>query len=216
MFRRREKRTFSGWMSFLFWPRGGWGRALRYIRHRVHRLPDSPEKIARGIFAGVFAAFTPFYGLHFIVAAMLAKLMRGNVFASLFATFVGNPATYLPIGFVAMKTGHLILGTQFDEHSHRSLGGKFLAAGEDLARNLHALFTDAEANWDNLARFFDEVFFPYLVGGILPGVVAGFVAYYLSVPIIRAYQNRRRGKLLAKVEEKRRKAAAKRREDALS
>jgi uncharacterized protein (DUF2062 family) len=43
------------------------------------------------------------------------------------------------------------------------------------------------------------VFFPWIVGGILPGIICGLICYYLSVPIIRAYQNRRKGVLKAKL-----------------
>ena len=84
-------------MLEFFWPRGGWGRAARYVQHRLHRLPDTPETIARGIFAGVFTTFTPLYGLHFIVAATLAWLVRGNIIAALLGTFFGNPLTLLMV-----------------------------------------------------------------------------------------------------------------------
>ena len=48
-------------------------------------------------------------------------------------------------------------------------------------------------DWSSLATFYDEVFFPYLVGGIIPGVFVATFAYFLTVPIIHAYQKRRRG-----------------------
>ena len=48
--------------------------------------------------------------------------------------------------------------------------------------------------------FYDEVFFPYMIGGILPGIVAATVMYYVSLPVIAAYQNRRRKRLRAKLE----------------
>ena len=28
------------------WPRGGWARAYYYVKHRLKRLPDTPERIA--------------------------------------------------------------------------------------------------------------------------------------------------------------------------
>ena len=208
MFKRRDKLTTWQSVTRALWPRGGWARALQYLKHRVHRLPDTPEKIARGIFAGVFTVFTPFFGLHFFVAAFLARAMRGNIVAALVATFVGNPLTYVPIAIVSLKMGHMMLGTRFDPNSHRSIGGKFVAAADDLWENLQALFTDADANWYALGVFWREVFLPYLVGGIIPGVVAALIGYYLSVPVIRAYQKRRRGKLKAKLEELRQRAAA--------
>jgi uncharacterized protein (DUF2062 family) len=201
VFKRRDKRPFWRIVLEFFWPRGGWARAAYYVRHRLHRLPDSPEKIARGIFAGVFTTFTPFYGLHFLTAAIIAFVMRGNILASLLATFFGNPLTYVPIGVVSMRMGHFLLGETgaSEDHIARSLGGKFMDAGEALKNNFFAMFNDNTADWHSLTIFYDEVFFPYLVGGIIPGIIAAAVCYYLSVPLIRAYQKRRSGAIKAKL-----------------
>ncbi|WP_425092765.1 DUF2062 domain-containing protein [Tropicimonas sp. S265A] len=209
VFKRRDKRPIWKIALESLWPRGGWGRAAYYIKHRVQRLPDAPHRIARGIFAGVFTAFTPFYGLHFVIAALIARAMGGNMFAALFGTFIGNPLTYIPIGVICLKVGHYILGTEFDENVDQSLVGKFNDAMADLWYNFHALFTDATADWSNLSRFNNEVFFPYLVGGILPGLVAATICYYLSLPVLQAYQKRRRGRLKKKLEALRAQADAK-------
>ncbi|SLN29318.1 DUF2062 domain-containing protein [Pseudooctadecabacter jejudonensis] len=199
VFRRRDRRPLWRATLELLWPRGGWGRAAQYVKHRVRRLPDTPEKIARGIWAGVFASFTPFYGLHFFIAAGTAKLMRGNILASLMATFFGNPLTYLPIAWSALATGHWLLGTRLDrdliEGGQRGvcgIGCQFGNAFEDLWHNFMAIFTHEKMDWRGLSQFYDEVFYPYMVGGIIPGIVTASVCYYLSVPVIRAYQNRRR------------------------
>ncbi|WP_095587358.1 DUF2062 domain-containing protein [Actibacterium ureilyticum] len=209
VFKRRDKRSVGQILLDLIYPRGGWARAIRYVRHRIHRLPDSPEKIARGIFAGVFTTFSPFYGLHFFVAALIARIMNGNMLAALLATFFGNPLTYIPIGVISLKVGHFLLGTDFDESVDKSLVDKFLGAARDLFDNVWALFTHADANWSKLELFYHDVFFPYMVGGVLPGIIAGTIAYYLSVPVIAAYQKRRRGKLKKKLDKLRAKAAAK-------
>ena len=208
VFRRRDRRSPLRAVLEFLWPRGGYGRAFEYVKHRLRRLPDTPEKISRGAAAGAFVAFTPFYGLHFIVAAIIAKLMRGNILAGLMATFFGNPLTYVPIGVVSLQTGHWLLGTEF-EAADRSFGGKFADAGRDLYENLLTLFNDQEPDWHRLSVFYDEVFFPYVVGGLLPGVIAASVCYYLSVPLIRAYQHRRKGAIKAKFEAIKKKAAAK-------
>ena len=52
------------------------------------------------------------------------------------------------------------------------------------------------------------MFLPYLVGGIVPGLIAGLACYYLSLPVIAAYQKRRRGALAAKWEALKQKRAA--------
>ncbi|MGR3562847.1 MAG: DUF2062 domain-containing protein [Heliomarina sp.] len=208
VFRRRDRRSVLRATSDFLYPRGGWTRAALYVKHRVRRLPDTPERIARGIGAGVFTTFTPFYGMHFIVAAIVAKLCRGNILAALMGTFFGNPLTYVPIGLISLKMGHFILGTNFDDRAHRSFGGKFVDAADDLKDNFFALFTERTADWHGLSVFYHEVFFPYLIGGLLPGIVAGLVAAYLSLPLIRAYKKRRKGAIKAKFEAIKKKAAA--------
>jgi uncharacterized protein (DUF2062 family) len=184
-----------------FWPKSGWKRAFHYVQLRVRRLPDPPHRIARGIFAGVLVTFSPFFGLHFFLAAGLAWVMRGNVVASLLATFVGNPLTFVPIGAASLQTGYFLLDLRSNPElkEHGTLGAKFVDAGRDLKDNIWAIFTDARADWTRLEIFYDEVFFPYMVGGIIPGLVAAIAAYYVSLPLIQAYQNRRKGLLKDKI-----------------
>ena len=209
IFKRRDPKPTLRALAEFLWPRGGWTRAFHYVKHRMKRLPDSPERISRGIWAGVFTAFTPFYGLHFVIAALLAKMMKGNVLAALMGTFFGNPLTYVPIGVAALQTGHFVLGTRSYEGDHRSFGGKFADAGADLWRNLCAMFTDVDMDWSGIAVFVDQVFYPYMIGGILPGIICASVSYYVMVPLLRAYQKRRKGLIKAKFEALKQKAAHK-------
>ncbi len=201
VFKRRDRRSAVQVASDFVYPRGGWTRAFHYVKHRVRRLPDTPDRIARGIGAGVFAAFTPFYGLHFLVAAIGARLIKGNILAALSGTFFGNPLTYVPIGVICLQTGHFLLGTEYEEGDTQGLMGKFASAIGDLKNNFLALFTDRVADWHGLSQFYDDVFYPYMIGGIIPGVVAGVICYYLSLPLILTYQQRRRAKIKAKFEE---------------
>jgi uncharacterized protein (DUF2062 family) len=73
VFKRRDQRGWIQVIAQFLWPRGGWARAFQYVQHRLRRLPGTPEQIARGIFAGAVTVFTPFFGLHFVVAALLAR-----------------------------------------------------------------------------------------------------------------------------------------------
>ena len=198
MFKRRDRRPAWKVVTRAVYPQGGWRRAFSYVKHRVRRLPDTPEKIGRGIWAGVFTTFTPFYGLHFIVAALIARLMRGNILASLMATFFGNPLTYLPIAAVSLKTGHWLLGTR-PKAPTASLGEKFADAGADLWHNVLAIFTPARMDWHGLSIFYWDIFYPYMIGGIIPGIITATIAYYLSVPVLQAYQKRRRNILRNKL-----------------
>ena len=177
-----------GWV----WPRGGWGRALQYLRHRLGRLPDQPHRIARGIAAGVFMSFSPVFGLHMIGAAALGWAMRANVIAALLATFFGNPVSYPFIAVGSLRLGHAMLGSRFDAGIRQGFWRSFGDAAHDLRHNFVAVFTDAPTHWASLTVFFDQIFLPYLVGGTVLGVIAGLVAYFLTLPVIAAYQHRRR------------------------
>ena len=200
VFKRRDRRPIWQILLDFLYPRGGWLRAFEYVKHRVRRLPDTPEKIARGIWAGVFTTFTPFFGLHFVFAFIIARLMRGNVLAALMATFFGNPLTYVPIAATSLWFGHFLLGMRPQRSLHTAtMGEQISGAWADLWHNFLAIFTPERMEWGGLKIFYDEFFFPFMIGGIIPGIIAGTICYYISVPLIRAYQKRRRKQLQNKL-----------------
>ena len=189
MFKRRNKLSWPAAAAEFLWPRGGWARAARYVSHRLRRLPDPAHKIARGIGAGVFVSFTPFFGLHFLVSAAIAWAIGGNVLAALLATFFGNPITFPIIATVSVELGSWILGQP--PVPLPQIVASFSYASLELWSNLGALVTEREEEWTRLSTFFELVFWPYLVGGLGPGLATATVAYWVSHPLITAYQNAR-------------------------
>ncbi|MGP3699238.1 DUF2062 domain-containing protein [Rhodobacter sp. NSM] len=207
VFKRRNPRTWWQLAQEAVWPRGGWTRAAQYVKHRLTRLPDEPHRIARGIFAGVFISFTPFFGFHLLGGALLGWILRGNILAALLATFVGNPVTMPLIAFVSVEFGHWMLGIDAPL-TIVNIFKAFSDAGNELWANFLAIFTDEPTRWSNLDRFFDTIYLPYLVGGILPGLAAGLSFYYLTIPVIAAYQKIRALRLETRRARKRRRKAA--------
>lgn len=191
VFRRRTKRNFWQVLLAIFYPKGGWRRAASYVGHRLSRLPDTPERIAMGIAAGVFASFTPLFGLHFILAAVVARVFGGNILASLLSTFFGNPITFPIIAMGSVELGNWILGQGGIMHFPQIMASFGMATAE-LWANFVAIFTGGEQNWHRLTLFFWRVFLPYLLGGFGPGLLFGVAFYYGSLPLVRAYQSRRR------------------------
>ncbi len=204
VFKRRTRRSYFRIVVETFYPRGGWRRASQYVVYRLRRLPDPAHKISRGIAAGVFTSFTPFFGFHFIVSAIIAWALRGNILASLLATFFGNPLTFPIIAAVSMEIGAWMLGSP--PVPLNRVGGAFSQAFNELWNNMTAIFTDDVAHWDRLDAFFDVIFLPYLVGGIIPGMLAGIAAYYLSYPLIVTYQKARDRRRQARIQKKLRRA----------
>jgi uncharacterized protein (DUF2062 family) len=209
VFKRRDRLPVWQVVLRALWPQGGWGRAAIYVKHRLRRLPDTPRKISRGIAAGVFTTYTPLYGIHFVLAALLALVLRGNVMAALLGTFFGNPLTYVPIAVVSLNLGHWLLGTEMSREVDESIFAKFAGAGQDLFWNSWYALTGQPVSWDATLLFWHDVFWPWTVGGLVPGIVTGIAAYAISLPLIEAYQRRRRGILKKKLDAIRAKAAEK-------
>ena len=186
IFKRRDTRlTLTRFKNF-FIPRKGWRRAVDYIFHRVKRLPDSPHKIAIGLSIGVFCSFTPFFGLHIFLAALLAYLVKGNIVAALLGTFFGNPLTWPFIAAFSVKLGQMLLGypvANFDESLERIVN-----AANAFAKGLIAFFGYGESNWTVVYRFLGELFVPYFFGGLVLGLMAAIMTYFIFRPIIYAYK----------------------------
>ncbi|MGY6634770.1 MAG: DUF2062 domain-containing protein [Alkalilacustris sp.] len=194
MFKRRTKRSWARVAVEIFYPRGGWRRAASYMGHRLSRLPDTPDRIARGIAAGMFASCTPFYGLHFVIAALSARALGGNILAALLGTFLGNPLTFPLIVETSVQVGSWMLGLGGGLHFPQVMAA-FGYAWAELWSNLYALVTGGAPNWFRLRLFTQRVFLPYLLGGVPLGLITGTAVYFVSLPLIRAYQTRRRERL---------------------
>ncbi|MEC7764616.1 MAG: DUF2062 domain-containing protein [Pseudomonadota bacterium] len=188
---KRKPRSYTRAFTEFFYPRGGWYRASRYVIHRLRRLPDPADRIARGIAAGVFVSFTPLFGLHFLTAALIAWIVRGNLLAAILSTFVGNPITFPFIAGISLRLGNRFLGLPPRDTNLTYIVDAFARASHDIWHNFLSIFTHETAEWAGLALFLDRVFLPYLVGGILPGIAAAMIAFGLSRPVITAYQKRR-------------------------
>ncbi|TRD23107.1 DUF2062 domain-containing protein [Palleronia caenipelagi] len=197
MFKRRPPRNKADSLARAVWPRGGWIRALRYMAFRIRRLPDSAHKIARGIACGIFACFTPFFGLHIFVAMALAWAVGGNILAALLATMFGNPITLPIIAGISIEFGNRILGNP-DALALSEVFEAFSLVWGELWTNAGALIGPDPMVWSDTNAFLELVFLPYLVGGLIPGLIAATLAYLLSQPLIKAYQAARRKRLAAR------------------
>ena len=180
MFKRRHKRSFLQTLRAWMWPRGGWGRAAQYMGHRIGRIPDTPFRIAAGFACGAAVSFTPFMGVHILVAIALAFVIRANMLAATVGTVVGNPWTFPIIWAVSFEVGNFILSRD----THLPLMALI---------DVDLLLTDP---WEAV----EPVFLPMLVGGFAIALVAWVLFYSIISVMVGAYQARRRAKIKAKYE----------------
>ncbi|MCT8973009.1 DUF2062 domain-containing protein [Microbaculum sp. A6E488] len=131
------------------------------------RLSASPHAIAAGFAAGVMVSFTPFVGLHFVLAAILAFVTGGNILASALGTALGNPLTFPFIWAASYRMGLLIMGG--NGASHPPI---------DMSLGLFA------HSWDTLM----PVLTTMLIGAVPLGIIAWIVFYFLVRTIVRSFQ----------------------------
>ncbi len=145
---------------------------------RILRLTASPYAVAIGVALGVFVSWTPFIGVHFVMAFALTYLFSGNmVAAALGCAAFGNPLTYPFIWGTTWEVGHLLLN-RGDEMHGQSI---------DLAALFHEL---------HLNELWRPVLEPMLVGSIPPAVVTSVIAYFAIFYAVRGFQSRRRERLM--------------------
>ena len=216
MFKRRNPKSYWRLIKEGFVPESGWRRAISYMALRLKRLPDTPHKVALGFAAGAFVTFSPFFGLHFFMAAIVAFIVRGNVLASLIGTFIGNPITFPFIGAISYRLGLYLMGYTKEETAWDKIRNGFSEAFDTLWTNLKSLAGYPPSSWDGFLEFWNSVIVPYTIGGLAPGFVTAVAVYFITKPLIKAYQNRRKGRLLAKFNEIREKRAKKAEESAAS
>ena len=203
VFKRRDKLGWGAWLREQVYPRGGFKRAIRYVVHRMRRLPDRPHRVARGVFAGSVIGFLPLPGLQFIAAWGAARLVRGNVLAALLATFNTNPVTTPFFAVLAMTLGHWIMGIEAPLTGHY-IGHAFAEAGHDLWFNVLALFGPEKTRWDGLIQFWHEIYVPYFIGALGPALVLSAIAYQITIPLVAAYQKARAASARERGERRRR------------
>ena len=199
VFKRRDKQSLYQRLRALFLPKRGWKRGFKYVGHRVKRLPDTPHKIALGAGIGIFVCFPPLLGLHLAMALVLVYTLRANLVASFITTMFGNPLTFPLIAAVSLNFGRIVLGRNTRDDDFQSLNSAFWQASTDAWQLVKSWFGLAERP-EGLGDFISNLFLPYLLGGTIIGVIAGVITYFVSKPIIGAYQTRRRAIMLERRE----------------
>lgn len=179
MFRRRKKQSFLIKVREFLWPSAGWRRAGHYMKHRLARIDGSPYAIAAGFASGAAVSFTPFVGFHFIFAAIIAWIVRGNILTSAIGTAVGNPWTFPFIWAASYNVGiNLLVGT----------------ATNDLMGQLDKMFGNftivdlVNDPLNALGPFLETIFFPMLLGGTIIGASLWFFIYWPIYKLVSEYK----------------------------
>lgn len=176
LFRRRKPADFWDRVRTWLWPRRSVWRSAQYFAKRVLRITATPHAIAAGVAGGVMASFTPFLGFHFLIAAAVAMVLRGNVVASAFGTVVGNPITFPFIFGGTLALGRFVL---YGRHP-------------ETIEPLNLGYTLTHLDFQHIWQPF---LLPMTVGGLILGTLAGLVVYGLTRWATAMFRAERRKRL---------------------
>ena len=150
---------------------------LRGVWRRLMNLEDTPHRIAFGVAIGTWVAFQPIVGIQMVVGALLSRILRANVVASLPMAWITNPFTIVPIYYSTYRVGIVFTG------------------GEKTYGDIQRIFAQISelGFWRGLVEgyyFLVDIFWPMVVGGALVGVVLGGLFYSLVHHFVRVSQKR--------------------------
>ncbi len=130
-------------------------------------MKSSPESIARGVAAGVFAGSFPLMGLQIIIGVAIAVLVRGNKVIAAASTWISNPLTYVPLFLLNFHVGRWLLR-------------------QPMTTELP--ISSSSWNWDALMSMGLSVAGSLMLGSLVVGLVASCVGYFVGLAIARRVQ----------------------------
>jgi uncharacterized protein (DUF2062 family) len=146
---------------------------FRATVRRLLAIDDPPERTALAFSIGVFIAFSPFLGLHTIMATVLAFAFRFNKIAIYVGTFINNPfLTLVPIVLASYAVGALLLG--------RPLA--LPAESRELLTHPHLLTGEW---WSQLFMRSWDLALPFAIGGLSLSIICSLAAYPLTLRFLR-------------------------------
>ncbi len=150
-------------------------RWLRRMGQILLQVEDSPTRVAAAFGLGVFIAFFPLLGIHTGMALVIAILLRLNRVAILVGCWINNPWTIAPMYSAGTLLGCALLG---------------VAPGSPVAIDWSL---KGRAFYSALVATLRPLVWPFVVGNLVLGVVAGLVAFLLLRSLLARRAQQRPG-----------------------
>jgi uncharacterized protein (DUF2062 family) len=141
---------------------------LSYINrvfNQLFKIDDSPHKIALGFGLGVFLGIFPGTGI--LAALFMAFILRLNRASALLGAILSNTWTSIIAFVLAAQIGSFLTKTSWQD---------IYNSWQLLLSNFH---------WQNLFKAsFLEILLPLLLGYLVIGLVAGILAYFVTLLLL--------------------------------
>jgi uncharacterized protein (DUF2062 family) len=145
--------------------------ALRWLDALLH-VNDTPERTAAAFALGVFLGFSPFLGLHTIVAVALAFMFSLNRVAVLLGVYSNLPWIIAPYYAFTTVLGATLLRTTPPPDLRERLGEMFQLS-----------IRNAEF-WHELVRLLRPLLWPYTLGSLIGASLLAALAYRVALEFV--------------------------------
>ncbi|MAH89587.1 MAG: hypothetical protein CMJ06_06095 [Pelagibacterales bacterium] len=188
-FGRKKKKSLLTGLFNIFRAFFVFSRTRKYISLSIKRIKGSPQALSLGLATGVSISFTPFIGLHALLALFISWVIGGSMAAALIGTLFGNPWTFPFIWYLTYEIGQIINYGFFsynEEFSFQSIK-KEVSTVLGILKNI-IIF----ANMVELEESFEELkLIPFMIIGSIPFVIITWILSYFSfLNIFKSYRNK--------------------------
>jgi uncharacterized protein (DUF2062 family) len=146
---------------------------------KVLRLDDTPPRLAAAFAWGITAGFSPFFGVQYVVAFLVAVVLRWNKLLVLAGLCINLPWIMVPWYTATTAIAGALLGVPLPD----DLRGEFVA-----------LFSQSVLSWAFWRHLFALVrpwVLPFIIGPTVGAVLLGLATYPAALLVMLARQRQR-------------------------
>jgi uncharacterized protein (DUF2062 family) len=147
---------------------------LRKWTDSLLHVHDSPRRTAAAYAVGVFFGFSPFLGLHTVIALLVAFLFNLNRVAVVLGVYTNLPWFLAPYYTITTVAAAEVLGVRMPPQ---------------FAHQFRALFDLSFAGrefWTGLATLVSPLVWPFMLGSTIGAAGLSLASYVLARPFIEA------------------------------
>jgi uncharacterized protein len=158
---------------------GATRQLLRRCLDALLWIDDTPERKAAAFSVGVFFGFSPFIGLHTVMALGVAFLFGLNRVAAVLGVYSNLPWIIVPYYTLATILGAVVTRQRLPE----GFRGRLV--------ELSNLSFFEQSFWQHVGELLQPLLWPYTIGSLIGATALALAAYPLALALVRARGPRR-------------------------
>jgi len=158
---------------------------IRFLKHKVLHIEDSPHKIALGMAIGLFIVPNPILGLHILMVLTLCILFKANKFVAITSTCIHNVFTLVLIYYPTYLVGWAVCNV----FSQRSLLGRTQIV-ELFSPSNFASGVFRKEYWAHFWELTKGIGLELWVGSFVVGTAVAIISYGLCYYVVKKHRGK--------------------------